>query len=55
MQKALTTLVEHIEDRNIIPSENQEADLVKLFGVWKHEIGRVCITARSLPPEETLF
>jgi len=55
MQKALTTLVEHIEDRNIIPSENQEADLVKLFGVWKHEIGRVCITARSLPPEETIF
>jgi hypothetical protein len=55
MQKALTTLTEHIEDRNIIPTENQEADLVKLFGVWKHEIGRVCITARSLPPEETIF
>ena len=55
MQKALTTLVEHIEDRNIVPSENQEADLVKLFGVWKHEIGRVCVTARSLPPEETIF
>jgi hypothetical protein len=55
MQKALTTLVEHIEDRNMIPTENQEADLVKLFGVWKHEIGRVCITARSLPPEETIF
>lgn len=55
MQKALTTLVEHIEDRNIIPTENQEADLVKLFGVWKHEIGRVCVTARSLPPEETIF
>ena len=55
MQKALTTLTEHIEDRNMIPSENQEADLVKLFGVWKHEIGRVCITARSLPPEETIF
>ena len=55
MQKALTTLVEHIEDRNMIPTENQESDLVKLFGVWKHEIGRVCITARSLPPEETIF
>lgn len=55
MQKALTTLVEHIEDRNIVPTENQEADLIKLFGVWKHEIGRVCITARSLPPEETIF
>jgi len=55
MQRALTTLTEHIEDRNIIPSENQEADLVKLFSVWKHEIGRVCITARSLPPEETIF
>lgn len=55
MQKALTTLVEHIEDRNIVPTENQEADLVKLFGVWKHEIGRVCATARSLPPEETIF
>lgn len=55
MQKALTTLTEHIEDRNMIPTENQEADLVKLFGVWKHEIGRVCITARSLPPEETIF
>lgn len=55
MQKALTTLVEHIEDRNMIPTENQESDLVKLFSVWKHEIGRVCITARSLPPEETIF
>lgn len=55
MQKALTTLVEHIEDRNMVPSENQESDLVKLFSVWKHEIGRVCITARSLPPEETIF
>ena len=55
MQKALTTLVEHIEDRNIIPTENQEADLIKLFGVWKHEIGRVCISARALPPEETIF
>jgi hypothetical protein len=55
MQKALTTLTEHIEDRNIIPTENQEADLVKLFGVWKHEIGRVCVTARTLPPEETIF
>jgi hypothetical protein len=55
MQKALTTLVEHIEDRNMIPTENHEADLIKLFGVWKHEIGRVCITARSLPPEETIF
>jgi len=55
MQKALTTLTEHIEDRNIVPTENQEADLVKLFGVWKHEIGRVCIIARSLPPEETIF
>lgn len=55
MQKALTTLVEHIEDKNMIPTENQEADLVKLFGVWKHEISRVCITARSLPPEETIF
>lgn len=55
MQKALTTLVEHIEDRNIVPTENQEKDLIKLFGVWKHEIGRVCVTARSLPPEETIF
>lgn len=55
MQKALTTLTEHIEDRNIVPTENQEADLIKLFGVWKHEIGRVCVTARSLPPEETIF
>ena len=55
MQKALTTLTEHIEDRNIIPTENQEADLIKLFGVWKHEIGRVCVSARSLPPEETIF
>lgn len=55
MQKALTTLVEHIEDRNMIPTETQESDLVKLFLVWKHEIGRVCITARSLPPEETIF
>lgn len=55
MQKALTTLVEHIEDRNMIPTENQEADLIKLFSVWKHEIGRVCVTARSLPPEETIF
>jgi hypothetical protein len=55
MQKALTTLTEHIEDRNMIPTENQEADLVKLFGVWKHEIGRVCMTARALPPEETIF
>jgi hypothetical protein len=55
MQKALTTLTEHIEDRNVIPTENQEIDLVKLFGVWKHEIGRVCMTARALPPEETIF
>lgn len=55
MQKALTTLVEHIEDRNIVPTENQEAELIKLFGVWKHEIGRVCVTARSLPPEDTIF
>lgn len=55
MQKCMTTLVEHIEDKNIIPTENQEKDLCKLFEMWRHEIARVCITARTTPIDESIF
>ena len=55
MQKCMTTLVEHIEDKNIIPTENQEKDLCKLFEMWRHEIARVCITARTAPIDESIF
>lgn len=55
MQKCMTTLVEHIEDKNIIPNENQEKDLCKLFEMWRHEITRVCHTARVTISEENIF
>lgn len=55
MQKCMTTLVEHIEDKNIIPTENQEKDLCKLFEMWRHEITRVCHTARVTISEENIF
>ena len=55
MQKALTQLVEHIEIKNITPTENQESDLCKLFVVWKNEIVRVCQIARSTPIDESIF
>lgn len=55
MQKCMTTLTEHIEDKNIIPTENQEKDLCKLFEMWRHEITRVCITARSTNVDESIF
>lgn len=55
MQKCMTTLTEHIEDKNIIPTENQEKDLCKLFEMWRHEIARVCITARSTNVDESIF
>lgn len=55
MQRCMTTLTEHIEDKNIIPTENQEKDLCKLFEMWRHEIARVCITARSTNVDESIF
>jgi hypothetical protein len=55
MQKCMTTLVEHIEDKNINPTENQEKDLCKLFEMWRHEIARVCQIARSTPIDESIF
>lgn len=55
MQKCMTTLTEHIEDKNIIPTENQEKDLCKLFEMWRHEIARVCQIARSTPVDESIF
>jgi hypothetical protein len=55
MQRCMTTLVEHIEDKNINPSENQEKDLCKLFEMWRHEIARVCITARTTTVDESIF
>jgi len=55
MQKCMTTLTEHIEDKNIIPTENQEKDLCKLFEMWRHEIARVCITARTTTVDESIF
>jgi len=55
MQKCMTTLTEHIEDKNIVPTENQEKDLCKLFEMWRHEIARVCITARSTNVDESIF
>jgi hypothetical protein len=55
MQKCMTTLVEHIEDKNINPTENQEKDLCKLFEMWRHEIARVCQIARSTPVDESIF
>jgi len=55
MQRCMTTLVEHIEDKNINPSENQEKDLCKLFEMWRHEIARVCQIARSTPVDESIF
>ncbi len=55
MQKCMTTLTEHIEDKNIIPTENQEKDLCKLFEMWRHEIARVCVTARTTPVDESIF
>ena len=55
MQKCMTTLTEHIEDKNIIPTENQEKDLCKLFEMWRHEIAIVCITARTTPVDESIF
>lgn len=55
MQKCMTTLTEHIEDKNIIPTENQEKDLCKLFEMWRHEIARVCIIARSTNVDESIF
>jgi hypothetical protein len=55
MQRCMTTLVEHIEDKNINPSENQEKDLCKLFEMWRHEIARVCQIARSTPIDESIF
>lgn len=44
MQRCMTTLTEHIEDKNINPTENQEKDLCKLFEMWRHEIARVCLS-----------
>jgi hypothetical protein len=55
MQRCMTTLVEHIEDKNINPSESQEKDLCKLFEMWRHEIARVCQIARSTPVDESIF
>ncbi len=55
MQKCMTTLTEHIEDKNINPTENQEKDLCKLFEMWRHEIARVCQIARSTPIDESIF
>lgn len=55
MQRCMTTLTEHIEDKNINPSENQEKDLCKLFEMWRHEIARVCQIARSTPVDESIF
>ena len=55
MQRCMTTLVEHIEDKNINPTENQEKDLCKLFEMWRHEIVRVCQIARSTPVDESIF
>ena len=55
MQKALTQLVEHIEIKNITPTENQESDLINLFVVWKNEIVRVCQIARSTAIDESIF
>jgi hypothetical protein len=55
MQRCMTTLVEHIEDKNINPTENQEKDLCKLFEMWRHEIARVCQIARSTPVDESIF
>lgn len=55
MQRCMTTLVEHIEDKNINPTENQEKDLCKLFEMWRHEIARVCIIGRSTPVDESIF
>ena len=55
MQKCMTTLTEHIEDKNINPTENQEKDLCKLFEMWRHEIARVCIIGRSTPVDESIF
>ena len=55
MQRCMTTLTEHIEDKNIIPTENQEKDLCKLFEMWRHEIARVCQIARSTPVDESIF
>ena len=55
MQKCMTTLTEHIEDKNINPTENQEKDLCKLFEMWRHEIARVCVTARTTPVDESIF
>jgi hypothetical protein len=55
MQKCMTTLTEHIEDKNIIPTENQEKDLCKLFEMWRHEIARVCVTARTTTVDESIF
>ena len=55
MQRCMTTLVEHIEDKNINPTENQEKDLCKLFEMWRHEIARVCVTARTTTVDESIF
>jgi len=55
MQICMTTLTEHIQDKNINPSENQEKDLCKLFEMWRHEIVRVCQIARSTPIDESIF
>ena len=55
MQRCMTTLTEHIEDKNINPTENQEKDLCKLFEMWRHEIVRVCQIARSTPIDESIF
>ena len=55
MQRCMTTLTEHIQDKNINPTENQEKDLCKLFEMWRHEIVRVCQIARSTPVDESIF
>jgi len=55
MQRCMTTLVEHIEDKNINPTENQEKDLCKLFEMWRHEIARVCQIARVPVVEDNIF
>ena len=55
MQSALTNLTDHIQDRNIVPTENHQKDLIKLFKVWEQEINRVCEIARKPAEEDHIF
>lgn len=55
MQSALTSLTDHMQNRNMVPTENHQKDLVKLFGVWKSEIDRVCEIARKPAEEDHIF